>query len=536
MQYNDFIITVEGQWGEYVVKAEHKIGDTQRPIGRFPFNAVQLFENQRPVAIFKQIQQAIHRRTFDSNLLSSFGEEIFRGLFQDSIAKALEAARFYASAERRFLRIRLQLPRDLQGLPWELMCTRGEKDDRQFLCLDPGIGLVRSGAGDRSEAKIIADFPIRILAVVCTPLDFSPLKMRREIDHLLRALADLISTGKVQMDFVHGANTLERLKHLMRATEYHVIHFMGHSNQGGGPIRLILEDENGKGEAYTAPALFQRLGQVRPPAIVFLNACEGAAGSVVSPLTSIAESLLAVGVSAVIAHQFEISDEAAESFSKDVYETLISETSIEESVTLARCKLHDKFSFECFTPVLFLRSSSASLRLTNHGEETGERKSFATQKAEEARRAKRWSEAADYNHIAMLITPDDDQSDQLLQTALAQEELNNHRHNAIFARSNGNWPEVESECIRYLKHPLATTRPRAERADVASMKLEIYLAQARAAEAERDWVKAATAYDRYFEDPAHQELPAADQTKTKILRNLARLGAGVRDPELRWRG
>ena len=80
--------------------------------------------------------------------------------------------------------------------------------------------------------------------------------------------------------------------------------------------------------------------------------------SIVSPMTGIAENLIEQGVSAVIAHQFEISDEAAAVFTQHIYEGLAEGVSLEEAVAAARNELDIEYSLEALTPVVFLHNVS----------------------------------------------------------------------------------------------------------------------------------------------------------------------------------
>ena len=543
MKYNDFILTIEGKWEEgFLIKAVHKYGvglnikkdETGGPLPTF--DAQRFFHNERQIKVFNEIQSAIHRRPYDHHFLTSFGEEMFRELFKEPIGKEFQFARKIATATQCGLRIRLQLPSVLQGLPWELMLIKDDTES-QFLCLNADMALIRSGTEDESDSLQTVEFPLRILVVVSTPVDYPPLNTRGEINRLLQSLSIFISAGKVEIDFVDGPDTVSRLRELMKTSAYHILHFMGHSSEAGGPISMILEDDERKGRSYDSVSLFQRLRNIQPPSLVFLNACKGASTSVISPLTSIAESLLDVGVSAVIAHQFEISDEAAEVFSKHIYEGLVTGTPIEESMTTARCELSDEFPLECFTPVFFLRNTRGTLFLTRPGAQAREPEiELPIRRADEAARARRWSEAADYALTALLINHDHEQMKLRSEQALQQEELDGFLHQATFSKSIKDWQEVVNWCDQYLNHSLAQTRPKAERAGAALMKLEIYLRQARRAEQTREWADAASWYEQYMNDPARRERPAAEQERIAMLRQVAQLGAGVRDPHLRWKG
>lgn len=544
MQYNDFILNIEGSWEEgFSIGAVHKYVDgnlikKQESPEPFPsFDARPFFHNQRLSKVFKEIETAIHRQPFDHQFLTSYGEEMFRGLFTQSISTAFENARFAARLSRRGLRVRLHLPSVLQVLPWELMFIP-EESPPNFLCLIASIAVTRAGRSVEAESVQTIEFPLRILVVVSAPVNSPPLNTRAEINRLLESLSSFISSGKVEIDFVHGADTLNKLKRLMEELDYHIVHFIGHTSDASrGAVSLIFEDEERNERKISATNLFQQLGNVALPSLIFLNACKGASTSLISPLTSIAESFLAVGVPAVIAHQFEISDEAAEVFARHIYDGLVDGIPVEDAIAAARYEVYETFALECFTPVFFLQSTNGILFLTQSGSEISELNAFRfTDKAQKATRLRRWSEAADYAKAALFVDPENEELKSFLEAALQEEELDNYLHQATFSTSVKDWNAVVSWCDKYLESPLLQTRPKPERTRVAQMKLDIYLHQARKASRIKEWADAVNWYERYIADPVVQEQPASRLNQVALMRRVALLGAGVRDPYLRWKG
>jgi formylglycine-generating enzyme required for sulfatase activity len=97
--------------------------------------------------------------------------------------------------------------------------------------------------------------------------------------------------------------------------------------------------------------------------LVVLNSCEGAMQDVNDPFSSIATTLMLAGIPAVIAMQFEISDQAAITFAKIFYKWLAKGTAIDKAVGEARKYLFavERNNVEWGTPVLYLRAKDGEL-------------------------------------------------------------------------------------------------------------------------------------------------------------------------------
>ena len=96
--------------------------------------------------------------------------------------------------------------------------------------------------------------------------------------------------------------------------------------------------------------------------LAVLNSCEGARTSHVDPFSGVASSLVECGIPAVIGMQFEITDDAAITFSERLYTALAQGYPVDAALAQARKAIfaggHD---IEFGTPVLFLRGADARL-------------------------------------------------------------------------------------------------------------------------------------------------------------------------------
>ena len=177
----------------------------------------------------------------------------------------------------------------------------------------------------------------------------------------------------------------------MRGSEYHILHFIGH----GGFDRetqegiLVLCDEAGKGRLVAAQRLGTILRDHRSLRVVVLNACEGARATRADPFAGVAQTLVQQGVPAVIAMQFEITDQAAITFASEFYTAVADGYPVDAALSEARIGIHsDDNDIEWGTPVLYLRAPDGHLFSVNR--EAARRAEEEQQRVEEHTE---WAEA-----------------------------------------------------------------------------------------------------------------------------------------------
>ncbi|MFL6211956.1 MAG: CHAT domain-containing protein [Pyrinomonadaceae bacterium] len=466
------------------------------------------------------------------NVIREYGIDLFTETFKEAIRDEFVNTQYQAS----HVRIRLHMPSRLQALPWEIMHLP-EEMHQTFLCLTTNLTLVRLRPAMTTGISIPLQLPLRILIIVSTPLDYAPVSARVEVNRLLQTLAGLIREGRAVVDFVQGADTSGGMLTKTRLSSYHIIHFIGHTGDASGPLRLIFEDRGRKSKAITARRLVQHFAASNLPSVVLLNTCEAAASSVITPLTGIAENLLELGVSVVIAHQFEISDEAAVTFTRRIYEGLADGVSLEEAVTAGRNELDEQYTVEALTPAIFLHNASSGLFIIQATKRAPSAEvDTLLGRAEAAAAAGRWEEAASYAYETLLVQPDALKAVDLYQRAELEEALDSALHHAVFHKHLRNWPEVLESCERYLSNSYAQNRPAGEREQVALIKANAYLQLAQEAEDANDWVCALRVYEKYSADSIFAACPESERGRITSLKHLAQAHLGFCDPWLRWRG
>jgi CHAT domain-containing protein len=140
-----------------------------------------------------------------------------------------------------------------------------------------------------------------------------------------------------------------------QGVSWDVLHFIGHGSEG----ELALEEEGGTGiDWITTETLKGYLIGPNGPQLVILNACKGAKRGPRNPLASIAESLARGGqIPAVVAMQFEISDDMAIAFSPAFFNNLMLEdVPLQTAMTATRLDLQYLGFTEWISPVLYMQN------------------------------------------------------------------------------------------------------------------------------------------------------------------------------------
>ena len=131
---------------------------------------------------------------------------------------------------------------------------------------------------------------------------------------------------------------------------------------GGGYIQL--SGENGTARPVSAVDLARLISEIPSLRLIVLNACESAFSSTEGIFTSTAAKLVREGVPAVVAMQYEITDDAALVFASAFYGQIAQGVSVDRAMTRAREAVKMKMthgSLEWATPVLFLSSEETRI-------------------------------------------------------------------------------------------------------------------------------------------------------------------------------
>ena len=349
MQYQDFNLSLSRLPDDpanvsYEVRAESPAGQAR---GAAEFSVVDFCEQMESL---KPDHLASWRQP---------GSDLFHAFFQDDVLLCY-AESLGLAGETSGLRIRVQAELlELITLPWELLYDNRRE---RFLALSLQTPVVRSWRLPVIVKRLVTTPPLRVLMVIASPSDYAALSQSQEEKLVKSALASLLQQLPVDVTVLTHA-TLARLQETLRTGNFDVWHFSGHGEAGA----LLFEDRDGRGVRADAEQLAILL-QDSAIRLAILNGCQTSVPPV-SPASagdvkSIAASLVAAGVPAVVAMQQNIYDQAAIVFARVFYDSLADEYPIEAGVTEARKALVLDYGLQAaqwYTPVLFTRAPDGYL-------------------------------------------------------------------------------------------------------------------------------------------------------------------------------
>jgi hypothetical protein len=261
------------------------------------------------------VSSAVLRRvpTEDEQPVRDLGQRLFEALIADQVLALYVASRQLARENGGGLRLVLRVsPPELARLPWEFLFDPSRQD---YLGLTVPLVRYLQVLAPRQPLRVAA--PLRILGMVARPGDQHALDAEQEQQRLQAALAGLQREGLMELGWVAG-QTYSDLEDALDKGPRHVFHFVGH----GGYDRvsdegtLAFAGETGRTQSVGADDISRLLAEHYPLRLVVLNACDTGRGSAADAFSSTAAALIRREVPAVVAMQFEITDEAAIRFSQ----------------------------------------------------------------------------------------------------------------------------------------------------------------------------------------------------------------------------
>ncbi|HVG00376.1 MAG TPA: CHAT domain-containing protein [Chloroflexia bacterium] len=360
INYLNFDITIQRAGNGYRAHLHSQSGENVTVTFGKPFSDMEL-ENFLLKAGYSR--RSVRRiDTVETAAAKEFGGKLFNTLFKGDAQECLRRDLSYAQQQDARLRLRLSLTEapELADLPWEYLYNPA---NNKFLALSVETPVVRYLELRERIAPLTVNPPLRVLMMVSSPSDFDALDTEAEAKNLHSALADLEARGLVEIETMEDAN-LAALQRRLRRGEYHIFHFIGHGGYDHQTEQgvLILEDDHGRGRAVSGQDLGMLLHDHRCLRLAILNACEGGRADRKDPFAGTAQSLLQQGIPAVIAMQFEITDDAAIAFAHEFYEALSDNYPVDAALTEARKSLFGQGrGLEWGTPVLYLRAPNGRI-------------------------------------------------------------------------------------------------------------------------------------------------------------------------------
>ncbi len=360
IKYLDFEVAIKKEGDEYLVQAKSGKGkaqtrfdnpfdDDQRKLIRSTVTKAVRSANAQPVG---EVRNAPLPELRD---MKSFGSLLYSEAINGPVSD------FYKKCAKQSDRIRLRLTVDqsLDDLPWEFLCTN---DD--FIALNPDTPVVRYIEGTEPCSLVNVEYPLRVLVVIAKPSDLIPLQSDDEKNSILAALKPVIDQGLVKLDVIDGNDTWEKLITELRPNRTHVLHFIGHGTfdeKGEGVV--LMTDSEGMSMPVDSERFRYLMKSRSRLALVVLNSCLGTKSGDGEKFSSVAAGLVKSGVPAVIAMQYEISDDSARVIAKTFYTSLALNMPVDAALTEARLQifLDDKNNLEWATPILYMQIPDGQL-------------------------------------------------------------------------------------------------------------------------------------------------------------------------------
>jgi hypothetical protein len=353
--YQDFDLLIEpGSRGSYQARVLQSPAGECAPV-QFtpPFSPLELENFMLKVSRGRARTRGVNRP--ESAALKAFGGKLYGAVFQDELRDLWQRSLSLTRAQQVGLRLRLRLADtpELAEVPWEFLY---DPRHNRFLVQSLRTPLVRYLDLPDPPRLLSVDGPLRLLVMISSPTDYPALDVEHEWSALTGALAQQLAEGRVIVEGL--AANMSTLRKQLRRREFHVFHFVGHGRYrpDWGDGVLVMEDRNGRPHEVTGEELGGLLNEYDQTRLAVLNACEGARSGVSDPFAGVAQSLIRQGLPAVVAMQFEITDDAAIIFAREFYGPIADGYPVEAALAEARGAIRDEGNLtEWGTPVLYSR-------------------------------------------------------------------------------------------------------------------------------------------------------------------------------------
>ena len=364
MRYEDFDLLIEPAGEHYKARVLNSPAGQARVEFSLPAHEAALENLIKALDYYRRYVRSMNavQEPPAREVIKDFGGNLFQALFTGEMLSCLRTTIDSAEQRGAGLRLRLRLTDApaLAALPWEYLHLPSLN---RFFALSTETPIVRYLDLPERIPALAVQPPLRILVMLSSPSGYPPLNVEHEWENLREALGDLEKRGLVRLERLPEA-TLTALQRQLRKQEYHIFHFIGHGifDEPAREYGVVLEDENEPSRLVSAQLLGTLLHDARQLRLVVLNACEGSRPSPADPFAGTAQTLVQQGLPAVIAMQFEISDDAAITFAREFYSALADGYPIDATLAEARkAILAQGNEVEWGTPVLYMRSADGMI-------------------------------------------------------------------------------------------------------------------------------------------------------------------------------
>ena len=442
--YLDFDLRFRKERSGYRVEIIQSPGGHAEHRFKLPFSEMEL-ENYM-LKIGRRHSGVRSATSPETKAARDFGTKLFDTVFQDEVQACFSRSLEEAKRRNSGLRLRLHLEQtpELADLPWEYLY---HSQPRQFLALSAETPVVRYLDLPQERQPLAVVPPLRALVMISNPSDYEPLDVEREWQNLRSAVKDLEARGLLVVERLERA-TLEQLQRQLRKADYHIFHFVGHGGFDPNTQEgvLVLEDDAGRGRMVSGSDVGVYLRDEPTLRLVLLNACEGGRCARNDAFAGAAQSLVLKNIPAVIAMQFEVSDDAAIVLAGGFYSALADGYAVDAALAEARKAVFARGNaIEWGTPVLYLRAPDGrifNVDKTNTNFISAPKTAELLRVAEAAFSAEDWPTAVAKFEAVLAIDPKNSAARARLSEVNDAKSLADSYDQAVRCADTGRWREA----------------------------------------------------------------------------------------------
>ena len=365
-KYFNFDLEISKYNNAYLARVISSPEGEGRSTFTFPFKTDQLnnylhcFSNTRGVAL----PSITNTPSFDDAplMIEAFGSALFDTIFQKDVGNLFRVCLKTVQDKQVGLRLRLRLTDvpELINIPWEYLF---DSQTNTYLSLSNQISIVRYMELPSAIRSLSVSATLNILIVISNPNDSPLLDVLLEKKKMDEALGKLANSGNIRIKYIHQA-TITNLTGILKTNDFHILHFIGHGyfdkkTQEGS---LFFERPDKKGQHISGKYLATIIQNQLSLRLVVLNNCEGGITSSNNIFSGVAQALVKKGIPAVVAMQYDITDQAAIVFAEQLYTGLANSQSIDTALNQARTGIY-YLPNECEfgTAALYMRAEKGRL-------------------------------------------------------------------------------------------------------------------------------------------------------------------------------
>ena len=376
--YLDFDLLIERAGDRYRARVLNSPGGNASRTFDLPFSREQLQIFVLTATGLGKRRKVRRIESPEMQAIKTFGSQLFEAVFDEEVHDCLRLSLHDTERDGTGLRIRLRLDDSVDGretragateddesvalcdVPWEFLYDTGGPG---FLCLSSASPVVRYQDLRRPIERIAVQPPLRILVTICGP------QRRGRSRRRVRAGEGRTGAGRPGPrrpgdDRLAGAGHPRAIaappptEHVPRVPLHRARRLRPCRQGRRAPLRDGEGQERSRQLGVPASALPEPPdATARGPERV-----RGRRTDPTDPFAGVAQNLLHGGVNAVIAMQFEISDDAAIVLSSEFYTALADGLPVDAALAEARTAVFTRASaVEWAIPVLYLRSPDAAI-------------------------------------------------------------------------------------------------------------------------------------------------------------------------------